>query len=254
MAEMMEKETQVPVQDSPASVPPAIPVGKGPVVANIAGKKKRRRMIRRIVLLLIIAAAAFFGWKHFGGGDAAEGTGEVVVDTVQYGSITAIVENSGLFKREADQLVEYLDRVPDTTIIIFAESQMDKRSKLYKKINTVGYAAEMGRQSEKELQMWILRFLWASSDLPQYCPLRLAKAGSACPPPRVSRTAFPSRTESPAFAIPGKISSSGNWRCFWSMPLPNRSFPLWRIPILQDCLPWWIPPATPFPPWTPSAG
>lgn len=70
-----------------------------------------------------------------------------------------IVENSGLFKREADQLVEYLDRIPDTTIIIFAESQMDKRSKLYKKISTVGYAAEMGRQSEKELQTWILRFL-----------------------------------------------------------------------------------------------
>ena len=70
-----------------------------------------------------------------------------------------IVENSGLFKREADQLVEYLDRVPDTTIIIFAESQMDKRSKLYKKISAVGYAAEMGRQSEKELQMWIFRFL-----------------------------------------------------------------------------------------------
>ena len=70
-----------------------------------------------------------------------------------------IVENSGLFKREADQLVEYLDRVPDTTIIIFAENQMDKRSRLYKKISTVGYAAEMGRQSEKELQMWILCFL-----------------------------------------------------------------------------------------------
>ena len=70
-----------------------------------------------------------------------------------------IVENSGLFKREADQLTEYLDRIPDTTIIIFAESQMDKRSKLYKKISAVGYAAEMGRQSEKELQMWILRFL-----------------------------------------------------------------------------------------------
>ncbi len=70
-----------------------------------------------------------------------------------------VIENSGLFKREADRLVEYLDRLPDTTIMIFAESQMDKRSKLYKKVSTVGYAVEMGRQSEKELQTWILRFL-----------------------------------------------------------------------------------------------
>ena len=70
-----------------------------------------------------------------------------------------IVEDSGLFKREADKLVEYLDHVPETTVIIFAESQMDKRSRLYKKVNTVGCAVEMTKQSEKELQTWILRIL-----------------------------------------------------------------------------------------------
>ncbi|MBQ4562884.1 MAG: DNA polymerase III subunit delta, partial [Lachnospiraceae bacterium] len=32
-----------------------------------------------------------------------------------------VIENSGLFKREADHLVEYLDRMPDTTIMIFVE-------------------------------------------------------------------------------------------------------------------------------------
>ena len=70
-----------------------------------------------------------------------------------------IVEDSGLFKREADKLVEYLDHVPETTVIIFAESQMDKRSRRYKKVNTVGCAVEMTKQSEKELQTWILRIL-----------------------------------------------------------------------------------------------
>lgn len=70
-----------------------------------------------------------------------------------------VIENSGLFKREADRLVEYLGQMPETTIMIFVESQMDKRSKLYKKVNAVGHAVEMGRQSEKELQTWILRFL-----------------------------------------------------------------------------------------------
>ncbi|MBQ8814667.1 MAG: DNA polymerase III subunit delta [Lachnospiraceae bacterium] len=70
-----------------------------------------------------------------------------------------VVENSGLFKREADRLVEYLDSVPETTVMIFVESQMDKRSRLYKKVNSVGCAVEMTKQTEKELQTWILRIL-----------------------------------------------------------------------------------------------
>ena len=70
-----------------------------------------------------------------------------------------VVENSGLFKREADRLVEYLDNVPETAVIVFVESQMDKRSRLYKKVNSVGCAVEMTKQSEKELQTWVLRIL-----------------------------------------------------------------------------------------------
>lgn len=70
-----------------------------------------------------------------------------------------VVEDSGLFKREADRLVDYLDSVPESTVILFVESQMDKRSRLYKKVNSVGCAVEMVRQSEKELQNWVLRIL-----------------------------------------------------------------------------------------------
>jgi len=105
MSEIMEKETKVSVQDSPVPAPPAAPVGKSPVGGNAVGRKKRRRTIRRIILLLIIAAAAFFAWKHFGGDTAAEGAGEVVVDTVQYGSITAVVENSGLTKAKNSETI-----------------------------------------------------------------------------------------------------------------------------------------------------
>ena len=36
--------------------------------------------------------------------------------------------------------------MPDTTCIIFAESQVDKRNRLYKKVKELGYAAEMQRQ------------------------------------------------------------------------------------------------------------
>lgn len=65
------------------------------------------------------------------------------------------IEESGLFKEGgADELVEYLPRMPDTTCVMFVESEVDKRGRLYKAVKTAGYAAEMVRQNEKQLSMW----------------------------------------------------------------------------------------------------
>ena len=41
-----------------------------------------------------------------------------------------LVENSGLFKKEAEQLASYLAEMPDTTHIVFVEEEIDKRNKL----------------------------------------------------------------------------------------------------------------------------
>lgn len=60
-----------------------------------------------------------------------------------------LVEDSGFFKGggEAESLAEYLPNVPDTTCLLFVETEVDKRSKLYKAVKKHGYAAEMVRQS-----------------------------------------------------------------------------------------------------------
>ena len=66
-----------------------------------------------------------------------------------------LIEDSGLFKGSgAEPLVEYLPGMPDTTIILFVESEVDKRSRLYKKIRDLGYGAEMGRQDVSQLSAW----------------------------------------------------------------------------------------------------
>lgn len=65
-----------------------------------------------------------------------------------------LVENSGFFKNAADKLVEYLPMMPDTTCLLFVESEVDKRSRLYKKVKDLGYAAEMSRQSTAQLAKW----------------------------------------------------------------------------------------------------
>ena len=74
-----------------------------------------------------------------------------------------MVEDSGFFKKEAGELLGYLPDIPETTTMIFVESQVDKRSKLYKKVKELGHAAEFSRQSESELKKWIVRYL-ANSD------------------------------------------------------------------------------------------
>lgn len=70
-----------------------------------------------------------------------------------------LVEDSGFFKKEAEALADYMEDIPETTTIIFTEGQVDKRSRLYKRVKTAGYAAEFGRQSEAQLKNWIVRYL-----------------------------------------------------------------------------------------------
>lgn len=71
-----------------------------------------------------------------------------------------LMEDSGLFKGSgAESLVEYLPQMPDTTCILFVESEVDKRNRLYKKVKDIGYAAEMVRQDVKQLSAWAGRIL-----------------------------------------------------------------------------------------------
>lgn len=65
-----------------------------------------------------------------------------------------LVEDSGFFKNASEALVQYLPSMPDTTCLVFVESEVDKRSKLYKKVKSLGYAAEMGRQDAAQLGRW----------------------------------------------------------------------------------------------------
>lgn len=71
-----------------------------------------------------------------------------------------LIEDSGLFKGSgAEPLIDYLSQMPDTTCMVFVESQVDKRSRLYKLVKEKGYAAEMERQDSRKLADWAGRIL-----------------------------------------------------------------------------------------------
>ena len=65
-----------------------------------------------------------------------------------------LIEDSGFFKTASDALVQYLPSMPDTTILLFVETEVDKRNRLYKKVKDMGYAAELNRQDSAQLARW----------------------------------------------------------------------------------------------------
>lgn len=68
-----------------------------------------------------------------------------------------VLESTGMFKSGGEELAEYMSKVPASTIFLFVESEIDKRSKLYKAVKANGYICEINRQNEQELSNWAAR-------------------------------------------------------------------------------------------------
>ena len=66
-----------------------------------------------------------------------------------------VLENTGFFKSSQDELAEYMKEIPEFTYFVFAEKEVDKRSKLYKAVKGQGHIAEFTEQDEATLRKWI---------------------------------------------------------------------------------------------------
>ncbi len=69
------------------------------------------------------------------------------------------ISDSGLFKSGGEKLAEYLTAPSETVCFVFTESEVDKRSKLYKTVQEKGYVAEFTVQDEQTLKRWIAGIL-----------------------------------------------------------------------------------------------
>ncbi len=65
-----------------------------------------------------------------------------------------LVEDSGFFKNKCDELADYMKTLPDYVRIVFCESEVDKRSRMFKAVKTCGRVTEFARQDEKTLMQW----------------------------------------------------------------------------------------------------
>ena len=69
-----------------------------------------------------------------------------------------IIENSGLFKSQ-NNLADYIKSIPETTHIVFVETEIDKRNRLFKAVKDAGTISEMNGMDEKNLKLWIASLL-----------------------------------------------------------------------------------------------
>lgn len=70
-----------------------------------------------------------------------------------------LIEDSGFFKNKCDELADYLPKLPDTTCMLFVETEVDKRNPLYKAVQKQGRVTEFQTQDERTLKKWILGML-----------------------------------------------------------------------------------------------
>ncbi|MBQ9119892.1 MAG: DNA polymerase III subunit delta [Lachnospiraceae bacterium] len=69
-----------------------------------------------------------------------------------------LIENSGWFKNQS-RMADELKALPDTTILLFVENEVDKRNRLYKAVKELGYVCELSGMEERDLKLWVASLL-----------------------------------------------------------------------------------------------
>ena len=69
------------------------------------------------------------------------------------------ISDSGLFKSSSEKLAEYLTTPAESAYFVFSESEVDKRNKLFKAVQSSGRAVEFAVQDEQTLKKWIAGIL-----------------------------------------------------------------------------------------------
>lgn len=65
-----------------------------------------------------------------------------------------LIEDSGFFKNKCEELADYMKNLPEYVCMVFAETEVDKRSRMYKAVKNCGRVTEFVKQDEKTLMRW----------------------------------------------------------------------------------------------------
>lgn len=112
---------------------------------------------KKTITLRFIKEGDEFNLSKFVGKEFDVDTVISTADTLPFFSDYRLIllEDSGLFKSSNDEFLAYLKELPEHAVILFVESEVDKRSKFFKFISEKGDVVEFEPQKEQVLRTWI---------------------------------------------------------------------------------------------------
>lgn len=100
-------------------------------------------------------------YAHYEGKGILEGEIIDLAETIPFFAEHRVIvlENTGFFKSASEKLAEYVKSLPEYLVMIFVETEVDKRNKMYKAVQKAGSVTEFSVQKEDTLLTWIARLL-----------------------------------------------------------------------------------------------
>lgn len=119
-----------------------------------------KKMYRNSLKKAILAGSDDINYSYFEGKDTDVLQIKEIVETLPFFNDyrLVIIEDSGFFK-SANTLTDYLEGMPESSIVVFVEKETDKRNKLYKYVNKNGIAVEMKQMGVKDIKRFVALML-----------------------------------------------------------------------------------------------
>lgn len=116
-----------------------------------------RKQYRDKLKTALVSEGDTMNYNYFEGKDINVGEIIDLAETLPFfaDKRVIILENSGLCKSGGEELAKYVKQPAETVVLILVETQIDKRSGLYKAIKEAGRVCEFAPQNEATLKKWI---------------------------------------------------------------------------------------------------
>ena len=131
-----------------------------PVYLLYGSEDYLKRLYRDKLTTAIIGDKSSMNYSYNEGNDLNLVSIAEVVNTLPFFNDRrlVVIENSKLFKNQ-NEFNEVLKEMPDSTIVIFIEREVDKRNKLYKFVKNNGTICEMNGLDEANLKLFVASLL-----------------------------------------------------------------------------------------------
>lgn len=117
-----------------------------------------RNLYKNKLIKALVSEGDTLNYNRYTGDDVTAGE---IIDQAETMPFLAerrviLVENCSLGKNGLDALIEYIPDMPETTMLILVDPDLDGKSKVYKTFDKEGQAYEFGVQTDHDLRDWII--------------------------------------------------------------------------------------------------